>query len=228
MRPDFTWEGAVNARPIAGDIHRMGRREWLTASGWEQLKADGVRTVIDLRLPSERGKRATDPEVAAAAMAGIDIIELPLEDEGKSQYWALCQPYMNSPAHYVHVLNHFPERVAAVFSALADAPGAVVLHCSAGRDRTGLVATMLVALLGGGDDAFDQDRQAVEGINKWRLVAPTKHPYEFHMGAEQLEASVAARALALRSFLQNLDVREFLVTNGVTEKQLDEIAQRCS
>lgn len=229
MRPDFTWDGAVNARPIAGDIYRMGRREWLTASGWEQLKAAGVRTVIDLRLPSERGKRATDPEVAAAAMAGIEIIELPLEDEGNSQYWALCQPYMNSPAHYVHVLKYFPERVAAVFSALAKASGPTAIHCSAGRDRTGLISTLLLLLLDKREDALEQDELAVRGINSYRLIAPRKHPYEHFMAEAELRGELSSRAADLTNFFEFFEatsVEQWLLGAGVDLSELELLKTR--
>ena len=31
------WDGAVNAWHVAGDVFRMGRREWLTEAGWRQV-----------------------------------------------------------------------------------------------------------------------------------------------------------------------------------------------
>ena len=49
-----SWDGAVNAWRVAGSVYRMGRREWLTAAGWQEAYRDGVRTVIDLRNPGER------------------------------------------------------------------------------------------------------------------------------------------------------------------------------
>lgn len=222
----FRWDGAVNARPIAGDIFRMGRREWLSSQGWQDAYDDGVRTVVDLRSPGEVGRRPTDP-VGEGLPAGVCLLSLPLEDLSNSEYAELCQPYMNHPSYYADVLRLFPGHVARVFSALAVANGAVVLHCSAGRDRTGLVATMLLSLLDRPEESMEQDRLAVEGINSWRLVAPTKHPCEFHMDAERLEADVADRAAALGAFLEGLDARAFLLANGVTEAELDAIAVRC-
>ncbi|HET6269771.1 MAG TPA: protein-tyrosine-phosphatase, partial [Arthrobacter sp.] len=32
----MAWDGAVNAWHVAGEVYRMGRREWLTEAGWQQ------------------------------------------------------------------------------------------------------------------------------------------------------------------------------------------------
>lgn len=46
-------------------------------------------------------------------------------------------------------LDRFPDRVAAAVAAVAAAPpGAVVVHCGVGRDRTQLVTLVLLALAG--------------------------------------------------------------------------------
>lgn len=221
------WDGAINARRIAGDIYRMGRREWLSSKGWQQAYNDGVRTVVDLRSPSEIGRRPTDPVVEHSAFAGMAILSLPLEDLSNGEYKELCQPYMNHPAYYADVLRLFPRQVADIFSALALAEGAVLMHCSAGRDRTGLVATLLLALIGRPAEGFEQDQLAVRGINNWRLVAPTKHPYEFHMDDSELSVDIAERARSLAVFMENLDVRAYLMANGLSTEQLDVIVERC-
>src|SRR6478736_6871249 len=57
------WDGAVNAWHVAGDVYRMGRREWLTEDGWRQAYLHGIRTVVDLRNEAEIRRRETDPPV---------------------------------------------------------------------------------------------------------------------------------------------------------------------
>src|SRR5439155_13393284 len=74
------WDGAVNARHVAGGVYRMGRREWLTETGWQQAYDDGVRTVVDLRNPREVRRRDTDPAVAEAAWSGVTIVSVPTEE----------------------------------------------------------------------------------------------------------------------------------------------------
>ncbi|ALE93146.1 protein tyrosine phosphatase [Arthrobacter alpinus] len=224
--PGIHWEGAVNARLLAGDIYRMGRSEWLTERGWQQVRDDGVRTVIDLRNPGERLRRPTDPVVGEAAMAGFDVVNLPTEDPDNAEYQALCQPYLNHPNHYADILRLFPEKIVAVIKELAVARGAAVIHCSAGRDRTGLIASLLLALLDETDRVRQEDELATRGINEWHLVAPVKHPYERYLDAAAMAEVVADRGRAVAGFIGGLDVRTFLLANGVSAAEIAAVVAR--
>jgi protein-tyrosine phosphatase len=113
----------VNAWLVAGSVYRMGRREWLTEAGWNEAYRDGIRTVIDLRNPGERQHRPSDPEVGGA-LAAFDVVMAPTEDPENPEFKALCDPYLNDPAHYAANARLFPDRLAAVFKAVAAAPGA--------------------------------------------------------------------------------------------------------
>jgi protein-tyrosine phosphatase len=220
------WEGAVNARRLAGDIYRMGRSEWLTERGWAQVYDDGVRTVIDLRNPGERKRRPTDPVVGEEAMARFDVVNSPTENPDDARYPELFNPYMNHPRLYADILRLFPDRVAAVFKELAAARGAVVIHCSAGRDRTGLIATMLLALAGQSEEIARQDELAARGINEWHLISPVKHPYEHYLVDAELAGVVADRGQAVAGFAGGLDVRAFLLANGVTAAEIGAVVAR--
>ena len=114
---------------------------------------DGVRTVVDLRNSREARRRDTDPAVAEEAWSGMQIVSAPTEEPDDPRFTALCGPYLNDPAHYVHNVRLFPEKLVAVFRAIADAvpAGGVVVHCAAGRDRSGMVAAMLQDLAGDSD-----------------------------------------------------------------------------
>lgn len=111
----------------------------------------GVRTVVELRSPGERagwpspvqdwsGYRAR-PVFDDAAMA---IVEERFQAD--------------STGFYVWPLEFRPEGIAAILQAIADAPpGGVVIHCGVGKDRTGIVAALLLTLVGVDRDAILSD-----------------------------------------------------------------------
>jgi len=79
---------------------------------------------------------------------------------------------------YVYIIDNRPRAFGDVFSAIADADGGgVVFHCFAGKDRTGLVAAMLLTLAGVAPDdvAADYvqtDLQLAEQYEVWISEAP--------------------------------------------------------
>ncbi|MGD6979462.1 MULTISPECIES: tyrosine-protein phosphatase [Citricoccus] len=228
------WDGAVNAHHVLGLIYRMGRQEWLTEDGWRHLRQDGVTTVIDLRNEPERARRPTDPAVGDAARAGIDVVHCPVEDQDVAEYMepalAAGAPYPNHPRYYPSTLRYFPDRLARVFGAIAAAPGAVVLHCSAGRDRTGLVVTLLLMLAGRRDLVLPQYDAGARGINDWHRISPVPHPHERHMAGEELEEFLSGRLQALEEFADSLpdegSVAALLRRHGLGEDELQAVLRK--
>lgn len=151
----LAWEGCENARDLGGLKTREGlslRRgavirsdslERLTAAGWEALVEAGVRTVVDLREAAECGRdqapRPEDLTTLRIPLYGQDDVTFAAEWSGGAD---------STPLYYLPYLRAFPERIAAVVSALVAAPpGGMVIHCRLGRDRTGLVVAILLSLL---------------------------------------------------------------------------------
>ena len=224
------WDGAVNAWHVAGGVYRMGRREWLTEEGWRQAFDDGVRTVIDLRNAAEARRRDKDPEVASAAWAGMDVVSAPTEEPGDPRFTAVAGPYLNDPAHYPENARLFPDKLVGVFRALATAApkGQVVLHCAAGRDRSGLIAAMIQDLAGHSDHAIAEGyRQAARGINERYRTHGPPHSRERYVAEPELAPLLEERGLAVVAFVRELDTRAFLLANGLRGEELTAVLELC-
>lgn len=227
--PPAPWEGALNARRLAGDVWRMGRAERLTAAGWRAAARDGVRTVVDLRNADERRRRPTDPVDEPAARAGITVLHRPTEDPGHPEFGLVGTPYLNHPHGYRDYLRLFPAQIAEAVRAVADAEGAVVVHCSAGRDRTGVLALLLLGVAGAPmEHVVAQDEAATRGINEWHRVSPVPHPVERHHAEEELTPVLAGRRAALEQLLADLDAERYLREAGLATGELTALRRRLS
>jgi hypothetical protein len=194
------WEGCFNVRdlgglPVAGGgrirpgaLVRADALEGLSARGWAALAQHGVRTVVDLRNPDERGfDNATRPPELATVHVPLDGIE----DRPFWDAWD-TSPAFGTPLYYAPHLERFPERHAAVVRAVARAaPGGVAVHCVGGRDRTGQVTMLLLALCG---------------------VEPAAIAADYALSAERLPA----RHAALGEPDQEPELAAFLAERGTT------------
>ncbi len=150
------WDGCFNVRDLGGLPTADGREtRWgavvrseapdlLTEAGWSMLHEHGIRTIIDLRNDDELTRDAERP-------AGLHIIRRPLEAVEDAEFWDrwASDGQYGTPLYYRPFLDHFPHRTVGVLGAIAQArPGGVLVHCAHGRDRTGLITLLLLALVG--------------------------------------------------------------------------------
>ncbi len=150
------WDGCFNVRDLGGLPTTDGRTtRWgalvradslssLTERGWEQLQAHGIRTVIDLRNEDECG------EDAAPRPASVGTIRISLDETADREFWDDWEngPQFATPVYYRPHLDRFPEKSAEVVATIASArAGGVAFHCAGGRDRSGQIAILVLALL---------------------------------------------------------------------------------
>jgi hypothetical protein len=231
---DVHWDGAVNARGfggvagliVPGRLYRMGRREWLTARGWQHAWEDGVRTVIDLRSAGEVGRRSGDPDVPASATAGFSLRNLPTEDQSDAGFMAVCGPYLNSPRYTGTTSSggrkNSPPSPAAVIDA---PPGGIVVHCAAGRDRTGMVSALLLSACGvPAEDIADDYAVAVRAMNERYLTQPS--PREKPRSEQELRVWLDSTRGHLLDLLSTLDAGEYLKAAGLGTAELAALTAR--
>jgi protein-tyrosine phosphatase len=225
------WDGCFNVRDLGGLRSADGREtrlgavvradavDRLTAAGWAALQAHGVRTVIDLRNVDE-----LEPDVVPRP-AGLATVRLALDGIEDAEFWDHWKEQA-PPLYYGPFLGRFPGRVAGVMAAIARArPGGVLIHCVGGRDRTGLIAMLLLALVGVAPD----DIAADHALSTDRLVALYAQSGQDDQGP-MLEEFLAregttARELIL-STLAALDVEDYLRAAGLGEYDMVALRER--
>jgi rhodanese-related sulfurtransferase len=157
------WEGGHNVRALWRTAFvRAGTLDRMTLRGWAAAVDYGIRTVIDLRNPDEYApdhSRAPDE---------ITRVRLPLDQKHDREFWDRWEsgPAFGTPLYYGPHLERFPEANARVLRAIAHAaPGGVVFHCGAGRDRTGQIAMLVLALLGASPEEIGAEYALSYGHN---------------------------------------------------------------
>ncbi len=177
--------------------------------------------VVDLRNDDELGAEPTDP-------VGMTRVRVPLDGIEDTELWRWLREegLDGTPLYYRPFLARRRDRVAAVMTCLArSTPGGVVFHCSAGRDRTGLVALLLLALADVEPEAIAEDYTlSVEPLR--RLSARVGRPDE-QPAMERVLASHGTTAQAsLLAVLEEMDVASYLHDAGVTRNDLASLRDR--
>ncbi|MGP5048822.1 tyrosine-protein phosphatase [Glutamicibacter ardleyensis] len=115
-----------------GRLYRSAALSALDASGIRELEALGVGTIVDLREPFESTAR---PDVLPV---GAVYLQIPLYRGALPLATPIEQVYRG-------LLNDRGTEIAKAVSAIAvSLPSGVLLHCAAGKDRTGLVVALVL------------------------------------------------------------------------------------
>ncbi|MFC4626744.1 tyrosine-protein phosphatase [Promicromonospora alba] len=238
------WDGAVNLHDLGGlpledggttapgRVWRSGAPEPITPTGWAEALEAGLTTVVDLRNPAEI-KQARDRMPGSARPSELVTRSTPTEDPGDPHFLETCGPWLDHPRSYAPNIAMYPHLIGGVFRALADAAGPALVHCAAGRDRTGMITAMLLSLAGVEHEAIAEDYvQAFRGTTHRGGVtydeeqgAWVQHPGETWT-AQQLEVRVRERRAALLSWLAELDPVAYLRYAGLDEGRITALRGR--
>lgn len=217
----LVWDGCLNVRDLGGlptdsgyptvrgAIVRADNLDRLTAEGWDALLDHGVRTVVDLRNADEHKPLLPRPEE-------VDLVRVPLDELAGPAWWEAYGRLDGTPLALRPYLDHCPHAAAELVTAVAAArPGGVVVHCGAGRDRTGLAALLLLALAGVRPAAIAED-YLLSGPNVRPLYGMLGLPDPYRrIDAVLAEAGTTAEA-ALADALDGFDPAGYLLAAGVS------------
>jgi protein-tyrosine phosphatase len=174
----ITFEGCLNFRDLGGYATRDGRvvrwrRLFRSDSLHRMSEADvarlldelGVVTVVDLRTRTERDRGGPVPAESTETMRCLHV---PMVDELFAEPSARPRTDVrltDMGEGYAAMLGQAGEQVATVLRLLAE-PDVypAVFFCAAGKDRTGVLAAIVLAVLGVDDDDIVADYALTDSV----------------------------------------------------------------
>ena len=251
----MTWielEGAVNVRDLGGlpttDGGAIVPGRLLRSENLQELSPRdvtrlvdeiGLTTVVDLRSTNEVAIEGPAPldAVAGVRHAHHPVLRefLDVSDTVKAALLTEAadadrERYPSDPmcGHYLGYLENRPEEVIAALRAIATAPGAAIVHCAAGKDRTGVVVALALTAAGGEPEAIVADYAAsadrIEAIIE--RLARSKM-YAGGVSGVPIRAHTP-RTETMKAFLEQLGARyggleAWLTANGFTAGELGQL-----
>lgn len=198
-------QGASNFRDLGGYATADGRiTRWrqlfrsnhlghLTAADIEVVRSLGVRSAFDFRGLEERAE-------AACGLAEITVHSLPIEPtvvaalRARLAAGALCaadalEIMRDSYRNYVRCNTH---SFRALFAHLQDDSAPLVIHCTAGKDRTGFACALVLYALGVPDEIIAEDYLLTNRFYRRDFSSGTDLPEDVRQAIGCVEASYLA------------------------------------
>ncbi len=249
-------QGAVNARDVGGlpttdggairpgVLIRSASLGHLTDADISHLVGDlGVRRVVDLRTDIEVDRdgpgalhsqpdvvihhlslypdRADHAEVPTGPPAGTPNPTLPWQGE---EFATQHSPVV---AAYLRYLEQRPDSIVAALRAIAEPDGATLVHCAAGKDRTGVVVALALTVAGVAPEMIAADYAHTQS----QIAAIVDHLarsdlYGFEVG--QPDKIPPASAAVMMAVLEAIDtdlggVLPWLARHGWTEAETQQL-----
>ena len=235
----FAFEGCFNFRDIGGYLtkegkkikkgiyFRTGRQDRMSEKDLAELKNLKISTQIDLRKPEEILDQGKGP----LENMGADYINIPIiPDGGSDQLSRLVGDTGISGKRYLGYLEFGPESWLKIFEILANKDSLpLVLHCTAGKDRTGVSTAFLLSVLGVDRDLIEADYK-LTNLDTGRQADFIENSGGFPEGVDR-EAMILAAGVpedAMKVFLDGVESRwgsvlGYLEEIGITNNQMNAI-----
>jgi len=218
----------MDGRSVAwGRYFRTGRQDRMTAADLEALRAMGIRTQIDLRKPDEVRDQGRGP-LSAMGASYHNIAVIP--EGGSDELARLVGDTGISGKRYLGYLEFGPDSWIRLFELLAAAHNQpILLHCTAGKDRTGVSTAFLLSVLGV-DRALIEADYLLTNVDLPRQLDFIEREIGFPEGMDRTTMMRVAGVpeTAMSDFLDGLDEGwggplEYLRSIGISDSTMDEV-----
>jgi protein-tyrosine phosphatase len=222
-------EGAVNFRDLGGYATLDGRRtRWrvlfradglseLSQTDFSVMRDLGIRTVVDLRSGHEVEQSRFDVEAHP-----VDFHHFPFIDQLPDvEQWDRRPGLLG--AQYIEMLDDAaPQIIGALEVLTAPDSRPAVFHCTAGKDRTGLLSALVLSLLGVPEETVVADYAlSGEAMERLRAKLIVKYPdsKDTITGIDEVFSANPANMVNLFAYLREHygSVTEYAVTVGVPD-----------
>ena len=235
----YPFEGCFNFRDIGGYLNqdgrrvkkglyfRAGRQDRMTDKDLSQLSDLQISTQIDLRRPDEVLEQGKGPLESMGAKY-INIAVIP--EGGSDKLSRLVGDTGISGKRYLGYLEFGPTTWLRLFGILANEDNLpVVLHCTAGKDRTGVSTAFLLSILGVSREVIEAD-YLLTNLDTERQADFIESTVGYPEGYDR-ETMISVAGVpkdAMKVFLDGLESKwgsaiEYLEKIGVTQEQMDAI-----
>ncbi|HET6211341.1 MAG TPA: tyrosine-protein phosphatase [Micromonosporaceae bacterium] len=216
------YPAAAGTRVRHGRLYRSDTLSRLADADRERFSALGIRTVLDLRRPSEVERDGRVPDWDGLAYRHVHPEHAAWRKEWYDERAGVARFLAD---RYLDLTEQGAPGLATAIGIIAEADAApLVMHCVAGKDRTGVVAALVLALLGVCDDAIADDyartAESAARVTAWLRehdpAAVARTPRVF----------IAAPREAMLEFLRDLrarhgSVERYLAGAGLLLRQVD-------
>jgi protein-tyrosine phosphatase len=247
--PWIDLEGAVNVRDlgalptddggqtVAGRLLRADNLQELSPSDVSRLVHDiGLTTVIDLRSSAELASEGPAPLDAVPAVRHVHHPVVPEIGEAtdvvaEALLLKKMQDRSRFPSdptcgHYLGYLEDRPDQVLGAVRSIAHDQGAALVHCAAGKDRTGVVVALALTAAGVRRQAVVAD-YAATGERTEAIIGRLRRSPTYARDIDSLPADAhRPRAETMAAFLEQMDSRyggvaRWLAEHGLGDGELD-------
>lgn len=235
------YRAAGGGRLRRGRLYRSAQHLDATGEDLERVAALGLAGVIDLRTDAER---LASPCPRPAGFAAR-VLFVPDPDREAAPHVQAARDVSDPTAAAARMISlyakmpfapAFMRRLAQYFHALAELDGPSLIHCMAGKDRTGMAVAMLHRALGVAEEDWMADYLMTNttGDVEARIAAGAGH-VRAAFGREVDDETVRVLMTVRPDFIASCfdaidsrhgDLRAYLAECGVTEEVIARIADR--